>query len=106
MIERYSIKRLYCISKVVPRRNSPLEAAAFRGFYLFKIKKGEKEMGEINFKTRSELQQLKEELENPEEGLEETMYEKYFSSYHTVKSPKTPDKPWANSHFPDYIYTV
>ena len=49
-------------------------------------------MGGMNFQTRSELQQLKEELENAEEGLEETMYEKYLSSYHTVKSPKTPDK--------------
>ena len=63
-------------------------------------------MAGMNFQTRSELQQLKEELENAEEGLEETMYEKYFSSYHTVKSPKTLDKPWANPHFPDYIYTV
>ena len=64
------------------------------------------QMAGMNFQTRSELQQLKEELENREEGLEETMYEKYLSSYHTVKSPKTPDKSWANSHFPDYIYTV
>ncbi len=82
MIERYSIKRLYCISKVVPRRNSPLEAAAFRGFYLFKIKKGEKEMGRELEKTYDP------------KGIEDRLYEKWEKNGYFRAKPDKSKKPF------------